>query len=307
VSGAIAGGITGELFGEGFEKGAVYGAISGTISYSVDVRFGEYASKSIYNKLVVAGLKGGLNALARGEDFVEAFAYGAAYGLIAQKTTVSIPPAANHPENNGGPTLAEKAEISDHIYHAEKEGDSTSAGYKLAKDPYRKGSLKIGIYVKEVDGKPKYVIANRGSATLKCWVNNFLSLFGLSPDVWNSIEYVTQFVKDNPDADITYVGHSKGGAEAIYNAIATNRSATVFNAAPVNISAYGLSQAAAQYTGSIDAYIVKGEILNSIFFFYPKPTQNVEYLPSQSWNPVANHRMPAVISAIEEYERRKYQ
>ena len=307
VSGAIAGGITGEMFGEGFGKGAVFGAVAGAISYGVDMRFGEYASRGTYNRLVVAGLKGGLNGLTRGGDFVEGFAYGVAYGLVAQKTSASVPPSANHPGNNGGPTLAEEAEIAGHIYIAEKEGDATSAGYKLAKDPYREGSLKIGIYVKEVDGKPKYVIANKGSTTLKCWANNFLSLFGLSPDVMNSIEYVRKFVADHPDADITYVGHSKGGAEAAYNAIATNRDATLFNAAPVNPSAYGLDQAAAQYTGRMDAYIVKGEILNSIFFFYPKPTSNVDYLPSQSWNPVTNHGMPAVMSAIKEWERRKYQ
>ena len=307
VSGAIAGGITGELFGEGFKKGAQHGAIAGAISFGVDARLGKYASRGIYQRLAVAGLKGGLNGLARGGDFVEGFAYGAAYGLVAQKTAALVPPEANHPDNTGGPTLTERAEIADHIYDAEKEGDSTSTGYKLAQDPYREGSLKIGIYVKEVDGKPKYVIANKGSTTLKCWANNFLSLFGLSPDVRNSIEYVREFVRNNPDADITYVGHSKGGAEAAYNAIATNRDATLFNAAPVNPGAYGLGTEAAQYTGRMDAYIVKGEILNSIFFFYPKPTSSIEYLPSQSWNPITNHRMPAVMSAIEEWERRKYQ
>ena len=81
VSGAIGGGITGELFGEGFGKGAVYGAVGGVISYGVDTRFGEYASKSTFNKLIINGLKGGLNGLARGGDFIEGFGYGFAYGL----------------------------------------------------------------------------------------------------------------------------------------------------------------------------------------------------------------------------------
>jgi RHS repeat-associated protein len=228
VSGAIGGGITGELFGEGFEKGAVHGAVAGAISYGVDLRFGEYASRSIYNRLVIAGLKGGLNALARGEDFVEAFAYGVAYGLIAQKATVSVPSAANHPENNGELSLTEKAKIADHVYDAKEidKGKEVLPGIILV-DVHERGSLKIGVY-KKVEADNQYIIANRGSRTLQCWVNNFLSLFGLSPDARNSIEYVTQFVEDHPDADITYIGHSKGGAEAIYNAIATNRNATVF-------------------------------------------------------------------------------
>ena len=79
VSGAIGGGITGELFGEGFGKGAVYGAVGGVISYGVDTRFGEYASKSRFNELIIDGLKGGLNGLARGGDFIEGFGYGFAY------------------------------------------------------------------------------------------------------------------------------------------------------------------------------------------------------------------------------------
>ncbi|NLY75360.1 MAG: hypothetical protein GX075_08645 [Firmicutes bacterium] len=80
VSGAIGGGITGELFGEGFGKGAVYGAIGGAINFGVDKRYGEFASKSTFNKLIINGLKGGLNGLARGGDFIEGFAYGFAYG-----------------------------------------------------------------------------------------------------------------------------------------------------------------------------------------------------------------------------------
>lgn len=82
VSGAIAGGITGELFGEGFGKGAVYGAVGGAVSYGVDTRLGGYASKNTFNKLMVNGLKGGLNGLVRGGDFIEGFAYGFAYGYV---------------------------------------------------------------------------------------------------------------------------------------------------------------------------------------------------------------------------------
>jgi RHS repeat-associated protein len=80
VSGAIAGGIMGEISGQGAIKGAVYGAVSGVISYEMDTRYGDFASKSTFNKVMVNGLKGGLNGLARGGDFIEGFAYGFAYG-----------------------------------------------------------------------------------------------------------------------------------------------------------------------------------------------------------------------------------
>ena len=306
VSGAIAGGITGEMFGEGFKKGVQHGAIAGAISFGVDARLGKYASRATYNRLVVAGLKGGLNGLARGGDFVEGFGYGFAYGL-ANSFDDSVPASANHPENNGGPTLPEKAEMAEHSYKAEKEHIGTEEGtlsgdWKLV-DVYKNGSLRMAVYAKiGADGKPKYVIANAGTAplSLRDWANNVLSIFGLSPDVRESIQYATRFVEDHPNADISYVGHSKGGAEAAYNAIATNRDATLFNAAPIDPSVYGLGQDAKQYTGTMTAYVVKGDILNSMFAVFPKPTSNVVYLPSQSWNPFSNHLMGAVREGIEE-------
>ena len=86
VSGAIAGGITGEMFGDGFEKGAQHGAIAGAISWGVDARFGDYASRGKFNQLIIDGLKGGLNGLARGGDFIEGFAYGVAYGAAYKYT-----------------------------------------------------------------------------------------------------------------------------------------------------------------------------------------------------------------------------
>ena len=85
VSGAIAGGITGELFGEGFEKGAVFGAVTGAISFGVDTRFGEYASRGTFNRLIIDGLKGGFGALARGGDFVSGFGYGMVYSVDKKK------------------------------------------------------------------------------------------------------------------------------------------------------------------------------------------------------------------------------
>ena len=94
VSGAIGGGITGELFGEGFGKGAVFGAVSGAISGKIaDSKVGDFAKKNWFNNALVDGLKGGFNALARGGDFVEGFAYGFKGGItdrIASNSEQSI-------------------------------------------------------------------------------------------------------------------------------------------------------------------------------------------------------------------------
>lgn len=132
MSGAIGGGITGELFGEGFGKGAVYGAVGGVISYGVDTRFGEYASKSTFNKLIINGLKGGLNGLARGGDFIEGFGYGFAYGLVDFSDSSEV--ESGEPNGSG-----EFTPILDELY--ELSGEKDPWYYYNQKDPEWAGEL----------------------------------------------------------------------------------------------------------------------------------------------------------------------
>ena len=65
-----------------------------------------------------------------------------------------------------------------------------------------------------------------------------------------------------------------------------------FNPASVNASAYGLNPN--NYTASMTAYIVDGEILNMIFGGISAPIDRVEVLQRYSWNPIVNHSMEAV-------------
>jgi hypothetical protein len=92
-----------------------------------------------------------------------------------------------------------------------------------------------------------------------------------------------------PDADLTFVGHSKGGAEAAANAVATNRDAYVFNPAAVNLKAYGLNSR--NYTASMTAFVVNGDPVALTFpFLLAKPIDRLTMLPRQSWtNPIVNH------------------
>ncbi len=114
VSGAIAGGIMGEISGEGFEKGAVFGAVTGAISHGMNTRFGEYASRSRFNALMIDGLSGGLGALARGGDFVEGFAYGVAYGAANEYgAKSSAPDGVGNAEDNSYQQLTTALEQCD--------------------------------------------------------------------------------------------------------------------------------------------------------------------------------------------------
>jgi RHS repeat-associated protein len=201
------------------------------------------------------------------------------------------------------PTAKEAAKIAEHVYDG-KVGDKLSGGWEMI-DLYEsdEGSLQIGVYsrVKE-DDTIEYIIANRGTtmSDMEDWLQNISQPFGASSDMKNSIKFAEDFVNNHNDSEITFVGHSKGGAEAAGNALATNKNALLFNPASINSGAYGLDSS--KYTGDMTAYIVKGEILNLIFGPISRPIDEIKYLPSQSFNPIENHLMEAVRKGLENEE-----
>ena len=182
--------------------------------------------------------------------------------------------------------------------------------------PYIKASLRMGVYGREgSDGKMEYVIANKGTnpSSIPDWVNDLQqydgSAFGQSPDLTNSLAFAKEFVDQHPDAKITFVGHSKGGAEAAANAVKFNRNAILFNPAIPDFEAYKLDTSV--YSGKMTSYVVKGEILNKIFG--PMPIGDVVYLPTQysvhttlpavnDLDMILNHLMGSVKQAITDYE-----
>ena len=119
------------------------------------------------------------------------------------------------------------------------------------------------------------------------------------------------------EQEITFVGHSKGGGEAIAAATATNKNAITFNAANFNFSKYGLTET---NKSGIKNYYVEGEILYSTIGAARYGTTQT-LLPTQEWlvntaidfdifgkkvykeikipDPVGNHLMGAVKKAIK--------
>ena len=94
------------------------------------------------------------------------------------------------------------------------------------------------------------------------WANNFQQPFGNSNDMKASIAFAKEFVKNHPYSSVTFIGHSKGGAEAIANAVATNKNAIVFNPATAALDKYDLPIEG--YEGTVTSYVVQGEPLNSL-------------------------------------------
>lgn len=168
---------------------------------------------------------------------------------------------------------------------------------------YGGDGLVICVYSRiNSDGSIDYTLVNRGTVSWSItdtdvW-NNLSQPFGWSNDMKDSIKLTKKFVEDHSTSGITFVGHSKGGAEAAANAVATNKNAILFNPASVNLNAYGLSEE--DYSADMTAYIVEGEILNNLLGWVSEPIDKLVHLPNQGGSAIYNHYIDTVISALEE-------
>ena len=219
------------------------------------------------------------------------------------------------------PTDYEAALIADHVYNG-NIGDILEGGWTLEhieRLNEKGGTGAIGVYSRynfDANGNAtvEYVLANRGTTfdNVYDWEQNFDQFIGQSSDFWSSVVYASDFVRMHHNQEVTMVGHSKGGAEAIGNALATNTSAIIFNPAKLNSSYY--DGKINNYNKTINAFIVDGDILNAIFGD-PQSGINKTKLPAQyekayryshsrgydiEYNKrMFSHSMEAVIKALE--------
>ena len=218
-----------------------------------------------------------------------------------------------------GPTAMEAADMADKCYTA-KKGDKAFGGWEVIEDPTLNcEGLRLVVYGRMgIDGKQmQYVIANAGTnpKSLNDWKNNLAQPFGDSTDMKDSLIKVRDFVDKHPGKSITFVGHSKGGAEAVANAVATNKNVIIFNPAQVSLKNNGLENEYKNYTGNITSYVVDGEILYNIF---GSPIGDVELLPTMYYtgypkelgfinvkNSIDNHYMSTVKVLIEQREKQR--
>ena len=162
-----------------------------------------------------------------------------------------------------GPTALEAAYMAQHIYNPSNKFYYNHWVYEPMLSMTDDSGVVIGVYSRYVNGKIEYTLVNKGSSTATDWKENILQPFGMSKSMQSSIKFAKEFVESYPEAHITFVGHSKGGAEAMANAVATNKDAIVFNPAKANYAAYGLNTKA--YTQEMTSYVVFGEILSDAY------------------------------------------
>ncbi|MBI9015463.1 MAG: RHS repeat-associated core domain-containing protein [Clostridiales bacterium] len=212
--------------------------------------------------------------------------------------------------SEAGPTAEEAAILAAHVYG--RGNVDLPEGWSQI-DSFAEGGLLMSVYYNSK--KDLYVIANAGTEPTMGFkpfgidmIQNGKATFGVSQDVNNSVKFSEDFVADNKDAHITFVGHSKGGGEAIKNAVATNRNAIIFNPRRE-------WDIPSTYSGTITSYVVKGEILNSKFgqtfgvdVIYMDTQHEAGFFGyyfgyigdiARTKAMLDNHGMPSVISALK--------
>ena len=224
------------------------------------------------------------------------------------------------------PIPQEAAAMAEHIYgdyNMKPEGkvSRTVAGWRLTTVHSGRESMKMGVYIPEGDNwlnPSEYAVVFRGTNK---WFENYkpssefknnveAAFSENSADIWDAMNYGLGFVKAHQGKEITFVGHSKGGGEAIAAAAYTDRDAITFNAANFGFRNYLRDGGG----GEITNYYVDGEILsglidrafvgmsimldsyyNADIKWYDLPTVRDG---KELYAAVQNHGMPAVIGAL---------
>ncbi|MEL3909369.1 MAG: hypothetical protein P1P64_10250 [Treponemataceae bacterium] len=200
------------------------------------------------------------------------------------------------------PTPYEAAIMAEHIYTG-KSGDVLEGGWTLT-DVYalndKGGSGAIGVYLRPLEnGVVEFALVNKGTTNEEDWYQNIYQVFGASNDMKKSIKFAKYFVNRHDGAEVTMIGHSKGGAEAAGNALATNTNAFVFNPAAISAALYGLR--VGDYTGNMTAYIVNGEILNALQKFTSVPIDKAIYLNApKGLNWIDKHSISLLVKLLKE-------
>jgi hypothetical protein len=225
------------------------------------------------------------------------------------------------------PTVKEAAFIADHVYGAQDSkllNNWKRVDIKIPGVTYHdeKSGYDAGLYQRTIDGKSEYVFATQGTDPISWsdWKNNFQQPVGMSEQYKINAANANALQKHfGENTDLTFVGHSLGGGLAAESSMITNHPAITFNAAglsPVTKAQISTSfkNFAKNMTSSvfrmIDAYVVKGEILNSTL----KPiglgadgnVHNINVKTFSWWKldatGITKHMMGAVKNALENEE-----
>jgi hypothetical protein len=187
----------------------------------------------------------------------------------------------NNPVTNSDPDGLEPSplEATNMLQYAYGVSDAKlTGGWKAIGDSTSQFQRSLG------NGEMEYAMAQPGTDpfSMHVWSENIKQPFGESSDVKNFMNSAEKFSNDYRNSEVTFIGHSKGGAEATAAAYYTGRNAIVFNSAWANVDAYVKNPKSA----TVKSYAVRGEALGAErkmvpYVFGQKPVKDY-MLPSQT-------------------------
>gem|GEM_PF-596608 len=174
-----------------------------------------------------------------------------------------------------GPSPKEAAMIAKHVYGGD---DAKEIEADLAKTGWRISPLDTSINKNDGDtgltsqlyervkenGEYEYVYAFAGSDSGTDWTENIMQLSGLSSQYKKAVENAKILSKELEGNDLTFVGHSLGGGEAMAASIATGNNAITFNPSALSGSTIRNLNLNPKFAGNIDNYILKGKTIFQI-------------------------------------------
>ena len=126
--------------------------------------------------------------------------------------------------------------ISAHVYMDRTDSILRNDWIVAPQSPWETTKVKGQLYQRKFAGEMQYVYAFAGSTlNVDDWVNNAKQMIGLSNDYKLAVEEAEKISSKYKNCKLAFVGHSKGGGEAILCSLKTGRPAVVFNPAPVSL------------------------------------------------------------------------
>lgn len=118
-----------------------------------------------------------------------------------------------------------------------------SAGWEISSFPtsiqmnytsFDQNGLQSALFQRTVDGATEYAYAYAGTNSFEDAVEDIAQLAGSAPQYHTAINNARTLSNELGDSELTFVGHSLGGGEAIASSMATGRAAITFNPAAVS-------------------------------------------------------------------------
>ena len=118
-----------------------------------------------------------------------------------------------------------------------------SAGWQISSFPtsiqmnytrFDQNGLQSTLFQRTVDGATEYAYVYAGTNSFEDAVEYIAQLAGAAPQYHTAINNARTLSNELGDNELTFVGHSLGGGEAIASSMATGRAAITFNPASVS-------------------------------------------------------------------------